>query len=103
MSLSEGVSQTGDLSEAAERLAGDLRLALAEDRLDAISPEALQSLTAAVCRFYGARLDAGESFPPIRDRHSASNTDVMQLASGLLRAADLAVFELGMWQNMTGR
>jgi len=28
---------------------------------------------------------------------------VMLTASGLLRAADLAVFELGMWQSWTGR
>jgi hypothetical protein len=27
----------------------------------------------------------------------------MVTASGLLRAADLAVFELGMWQSWTGR
>ena len=32
-----------------------------------------------------------------------SATDVMLTASGLLRAADLAVFELGMWQSWTGR
>ena len=101
--MSDAAPSGHNLSEAAERLAGELRQALAQDRLDAVSPEALQTLTAAVCRFYGAQLDAGETFTPIRDRHSASNTDVMQMASGLLRAADLAVFELGMWQNMTGR
>jgi hypothetical protein len=27
----------------------------------------------------------------------------MVTASGLLKAADLAVFELGMWQSWTGR
>jgi hypothetical protein len=27
----------------------------------------------------------------------------MVTASGLLKAPDLAVFELGMWQNWTGR
>ena len=30
-------------------------------------------------------------------------TDVMVAASGLLKAANLAVFELGMWQSWTGR
>jgi hypothetical protein len=28
---------------------------------------------------------------------------VMVTASGLLKAANLAVFELGMWQSWTGR
>ena len=32
-----------------------------------------------------------------------SATEVMVTASGLLKAADLAVFELGMWQSWTGR
>jgi hypothetical protein len=46
--------------------------------------------------------EAGEQFTPV-PRHSISATDVMVTASGLLRAADLAVFELGMWQSWTGR
>ena len=36
-------------------------------------------------------------------KNSISATDVMVTASGLLKAADLAVFELGMWQSWTGR
>jgi hypothetical protein len=32
-----------------------------------------------------------------------SPTDVMITASALLKAADLQVFELGMWQSYTGR
>ena len=97
--MSEAVS----LSAQTEELAAALGRVVTEDRLDAVSPEALQTLTAALCRLYGAKREAGDSFLPLRDRHSASNTDVMIMASGLLRAADLAVFELGMWQNMTGR
>ena len=99
MSLSEARSLSGE----AEALAAAFGLAVMDDRLDSVSPEALQALTAAVCRLYGAKREAGQDFLPLRDRHSASNTDVMMMASGLLRAADLAVFELGMWQNMTGR
>jgi hypothetical protein len=99
MSLPEPVS----LSLQAEGLAAAIGEAMAEDRLEALSPEAVQALTAALCRLFAAKREAGEDFLPLRDRHSASNTDVMVMASGLLRAADLAVFELGMWQNMTGR
>ena len=36
-------------------------------------------------------------------KNSISATDVMVTASGLLKAVDLAVFELGMWQSWTGR
>jgi len=59
-------------------------------------------LIAAACRVYTARLEAGEQFMPI-PKNSISATDVMVTASGLLKAADLAVFELGMWQSWTGR
>ena len=59
-------------------------------------------LIAAACRLYSARSEAGEQFTPV-PKHSISATDVMLTASGLLRAADLAVFELGMWQSWTGR
>jgi hypothetical protein len=34
---------------------------------------------------------------------AVSATDVMITASGLLKSADLQVFELGMWQSWTGR
>ncbi len=57
---------------------------------------------AASCRLYTARREAGEQFTPVA-RNSLSATDVMVTASGLLRAADLAAFELGMWQGWTGR
>jgi hypothetical protein len=75
---------------------------LVDGNLDAISAEALQTLIASACRLYRARREAGEEFTPV-PKNSISATDVMVTASGLLKAADLAVFELGMWQNWTGR
>jgi hypothetical protein len=86
----------------AERLAATLERSVADGKLDLVTAEALQALIAAACRLYGARTEAGEQFTPV-PKHSISATDVMLTASGLLRAADLAVFELGMWQSWTGR
>ncbi len=86
----------------AKRLAAALERSIADGKLDLVSAEALQALIAAACRVYSARSEAGEQFTPV-PRHSISATDVMLTASGLLRAADLAVFELGMWQSWTGR
>ena len=59
---------------------------------------------------YGMRLGARrfvagenvEQFMPVAKK-ALTATDVMVTASGLLRAADLAAFELGMWQGWTGR
>ncbi len=89
-------------SADAERLAATLMRSLVDNKLDTVSAEALQKLMAAACRVYTARREAGEQFTPV-PTNSISATDVMVTASGLLKAADLAVFELGMWQSWTGR
>jgi hypothetical protein len=89
-------------STDAKRLAVALERSIADGKLDLLSADALQALIAAACRVYSARTEAGEQFTPV-PKHSISATDVMLTASGLLRAADLAVFELGMWQSWTGR
>ncbi|MGA7432357.1 MAG: hypothetical protein WBQ24_23330 [Xanthobacteraceae bacterium] len=89
-------------SAEAKQVAATLDRILADGNLDTISAEALQGLIASACRLYRARREAGEEFAPV-PKNSISATDVMVTASGLLKATDLAVFELGMWQNWTGR
>jgi hypothetical protein len=89
-------------SAEAKRLAAVLEGCIVDGKLDMVSTEALQKLIAAAARLYTARREAGEEFMPI-PKNSISATDVMVTASGLLKAVDLAVFELGMWQSWTGR
>ncbi len=89
--------------KAATRLARDIDRALNAGRTDFLSEEALQALMAALCRSYSARIEAGAGFPPLASRSRVTSTDVMVTASGLLKSANLAVFELGMWQSWTGR
>ena len=96
------VTDVNGASADATRLAAALEQSIVDDKLDTVSAEALQKLIAAACRVYTARREAGEQFAPV-PKNSISATDVMVTASGLLRSADLAVFELGMWQNWTGR
>jgi hypothetical protein len=90
-------------SAQAKRLAAELERALASGRRDLLSTEALQALMAAVCKTYAAQVEAGEQVLPLPQRGGTTATDVMITASGLLKAANLAVFELGMWQSWTGR
>jgi hypothetical protein len=92
-----------DFSAAAEQLAVEVDRALAEGRTDALTPDAIQALMAAACRCYSAQVEANGNFPPLTARSKVTSTDVMVTASGLLKAANLAVFELGMWQSWTGR
>ena len=93
---------TNGASADAMRVAAAFERGIVDGKLDVVSVEALQKLMAAACRVYTARREAGEQFMPI-PKNSISATDVMVTASGLLKAADLAVFELGMWQSWTGR
>ena len=93
----------GDLSARARELAAELERALAEGRLDALESNAVQALIAALCRTYSAQTEAGSGYLPLPERSQVMDTDVMVLASALLKAVNLQVFELGMWQSWTGR
>jgi hypothetical protein len=85
---------------AAEQLAADIQRALAAGDHDVLTPEALQKLMTAACRLYSAQSEAGSQMLPVGE---VTPTDIMITASGLMKAGNLAVFELGMWQSWTGR
>ena len=90
-------------SAEAKRLAVEMERALVQGRRDLLSKDALQALLAALCKTYAAQVEAGEDLLPLPQRGGATATEVMIMASGLLKSANLAVFELGMWQSWTGR
>lgn len=95
------VVQTG-VSADAIRLANEIEQAFTKSD-DAISMEAMQALMGALCRIYAVQAENGAKYTPIAEGQVVSPTAVMVTASGLLRAGNLAVFELGMWQSWTGR
>jgi hypothetical protein len=95
-------TQSDDLSNAALQLAAQVERGLAAGVTDMLSPEALQALMAAACNLYSAQVEAGQQHLPLKPL-GVPPTAVMSTASGILRAANLAVFELGMWQSWTGR
>jgi hypothetical protein len=90
-------------SAEATRLAADIERGLADGRIDLLTPQALQALMAATCKAYAAQIEAGNPMAALAQRTTVTPTEVMVTASGLLRATNLAVFELGMWQSWTGR
>jgi hypothetical protein len=93
----------GTASAEATALAAKIEHDLREGRSDTLTPQAFQALMAALCKSYGTQLEAGAQFLPLASQASASPTEVMTTTSALLKAANLAVFELGMWQSWTGR
>ena len=99
----KAAATNGSTSHDATRLAAEIEKALTSGKLDALTPQALHALMGACCKTYATRVEAGENLLPLAQRSTVSPTEVMVTASGLLRAANLAVFELGMWQSWTGR
>jgi len=93
----------GTASAEATALAARIERDLRDGRSDTLTPQAFQALMAALCKSYGTQLEAGVQFLPLASQASASPTEVMTTTSALLKAANLAVFELGMWQSWTGR
>lgn len=80
------------------------RAAVEASTLETMSAEAFQTHVAAMVRAYAARLEGGEALLPLAAGEEApSATEVMTFASQLLKAADLQVFELGLWQSWTGQ
>src|SRR5262249_27884234 len=93
----------GTASAEATALAARIERDLRDGRSDTLTPQAFQALMAALCKSYGTQLEAGAQFLPLASQASASPTEVMTTTSALLKAANLAVFELVMWQSWTGR
>jgi hypothetical protein len=94
--------EANGLSADAIKLAKEIETAFKKSD-NAISEEAMQALMGALCRVYSAQVENGARYTPIPEGQVVSPTGVMVTASGLLKAANLAVFELGMWQSWTGR
>jgi hypothetical protein len=87
-------------SAAAKQVAAEIQRALKTGDHEVLTPEVLQTLMTAACRLYSAQVEAGSQALPVGE---VTPTDIMVTASGLMKAGNLAVFELGMWQSWTGR
>ena len=91
-----------ELSKNAIRLAEEIEREFAKSE-DVLSVDAMQTLMGALCRVYSVQVENGKRYTPIAQGQAVSPTGIMLVAGGLLRAGDLSVYELGFWQNATGR
>jgi len=95
-------AETGDASSLALQLAAEIEQSIISGK-PAVSKQAQQKLLAALCKSYSQQVQTEGPSPAVTATSGLSATDVMITASSLLKAADLQVFELGMWQSWTGR
>ena len=87
-------------SKTALALAALIEASIDARELGKVQPHAQQALVAALCKLYAAHAEAGERFDILGQRAATvAATDVMVMCGALLKAVDLQVFELGMWQS----
>jgi hypothetical protein len=98
MSSSEASKADAALDARVEKLAGELGALLEGGKLDAISEQSVQRLMAAAVKLYVAKREAGASFLPFEDG-DVTATEVSVTAHGMLKAADMQVFELSLWSG----
>lgn len=78
-------------------------LALIEEgRVADLDAATVQNLMHALVLLYGARFKAELRDTPISGGRTIEATPVLVTASALLKAANLELFELGMWQSWSG-
>ena len=64
----------------------------------------LQSLLAAVIREYAVRAETrNDPLPALPPDSGVTATEAMLAVSAVLKAVNIQVFELGMWQSWSGR
>jgi hypothetical protein len=68
-----------------------------------ISDEALRAVIAAALKLYAAKAEAGMRTPlPARNAGGLTITEAMIAVTDILHVLDVQLFELSMWQAMTG-
>ena len=92
----------GDLIDSAEQLAASLNGWIEAGQAGALPDETMRHLMAALVKIYAAKFDEGQR-PVLLDAQSdVSATAVLVTTSALMKASNLEIFELGMWQSWSG-
>ena len=69
-----------------------------------MSDAEIQAMLAKAVRLYAERVAESERpFPAFPAGAPVTATEVMMTTTAMLKAVNLQVFELGMWQTWTGR
>ncbi len=97
------MSSSEVLDRPPDTLAGACEmLAAAVNDPDRIADADLRALMAGVVRLYATKADNGMRLPLPADGGGVTITDAMIAVTDLLHALNVQLFELSMWQAMTG-
>jgi hypothetical protein len=73
------------------------------DTIDRLSDAEIQDMLAKAVRLYAERASERDGALPAFGPDAATATEVMVTVTAMLKAVNLQVFELGMWQAWSGR
>ena len=101
-----GVGDAGDLLADIDEETAILR-ALARRIVElpegeALPDEIVQQAFTAMTRLYTVKFQMGERWSPFVKGRDVPATSVMIMSTAMLRAVNLELFELGMWQAWSG-
>ena len=91
-----------DLVNVAARLAASLDAAVSEGQACSVPDEAMRTLMTALIKVYAAKFDEGQRPALLPADSGVSATAVLVTTSALMKASNLEIFELGMWQSWSG-
>jgi len=67
-----------------------------------IPEEVIQQGLTALVRLYAVKFQLGERWAPFPDNNPVPATAAMIMCTAMMRAVNVEVFELGMWQSWSG-
>jgi hypothetical protein len=100
--LEQGGELIADTSEEARevRVFAEQMRALPEGA--PVPPELIQQGLTALVRYYAVEFQLGERWPPFAEGRPMPPTAVMIMSTAMLRACNVEIFELGLWQSWSG-
>jgi hypothetical protein len=100
--MSRSSAEISAFSELASDLSARCLDAIESGRLEEVPADALGQIFASIVRVYAAKAQAGENLLPFGRNSGIATTDVAIGCTAMLDAVNLALFELGAWQAMSG-
>jgi hypothetical protein len=98
----DGGDLLADVAEETAALRAFAEQILALKPGEEIPKPLMQQGITAMTRLYTVRFQVGERWPPFTSGRAMPPTAVMIMSTAMLRAVNVELFELGMWQAWSG-
>ena len=103
MSSSETAPAAAEVARQAEALRPLVEELLERGDAGSVPEEPIRQGLTALVKLYAAKWEEGARFAPVDPEGGVSATAAMILATALMRAVHVELFELGLWQAWSGR